>query len=367
MLSEYPKQNGENFVTPTSKPEISTGQMGIDDEDSVPVFDVNESEVPAPVVRDITYFGTDFDVHGLVRRLDESDIVVPTFDPDITTPSGLAGFQRRFVWTKPQMDRFIESLLLGFPVPGIFLVQEPDQSLLVLDGQQRLRTLRGFYRGIIRDRGFRLDNVEEKLLGLTYETLDPDLRRSLDNTFLHATIIRYESNRDSEAVYQIFERLNTGGTNLQPQEIRVALFHGPLVSWIRSLNDYPSWRELFGPRAIRLKDQELILRFFALFVDGDNYTRPLKTFLNSFLEEHRFMNDWPSERFEEIFKTATDLLLEYIGKNAFRLRSQINAAVCESVMIGVASRLSEGPIKNPQGLPAEYRKLTRNRSDMWRL
>lgn len=100
-----------------------------------------ESQEAIPELEPLSYFGTDFDVHGLVRRLGTEDIIVPRFDPIIEDISGVAGFQRKFVWKKTQMDRFIESLLLGFPIPGIFLVQQADRSLLVLDGQQRLTTL----------------------------------------------------------------------------------------------------------------------------------------------------------------------------------------------------------------------------------
>jgi hypothetical protein len=80
--------------------------------------DIDEREEIAPLHYGITSFGTDFPVDSLVKRLDVRDVIVPTFDPDISdTDSNIVGFQRDFVWTKPQCDRFIESLLLGFPVP----------------------------------------------------------------------------------------------------------------------------------------------------------------------------------------------------------------------------------------------------------
>jgi hypothetical protein len=69
----------------------------------------------------------------------------------VDTGSDVEGFQRRFVWKKFKMDRFVESLLLGYPVPAIFLVQQPNKKMLVLDGQQRLRTLQYFFSGKLRD------------------------------------------------------------------------------------------------------------------------------------------------------------------------------------------------------------------------
>ena len=76
--------------------------------------------------------------------------------------------------------------------------------------------------------------------------------------------------------YQLFERLNTGGTNLYPQEIRVALFRGRLVDILREWNGDEHWRDLYGPLSPRLKDQELILRFLAFYLEADDYERPLK-------------------------------------------------------------------------------------------
>src|SRR2546421_1570632 len=93
---------------------------------------------PEHDVQPVSYSGTDFDVEGLVRRLNRGDIVIPTFGHEIEPPLETARFQRGFVWRRPQMDKFIESLLLGYPIPGIILVQQADRRYQVLDGQQRV-------------------------------------------------------------------------------------------------------------------------------------------------------------------------------------------------------------------------------------
>src|SRR3954453_5835219 len=98
--------------------------------------EIEELEEPDPNPEPVSYTGTDFDVEGLVRRLDRGDIVIPTYglDEGATDDIETRRFQRQFVWRRPQMDRFIESLLLGYPIPGIFLVQQADRRYLVLDG-----------------------------------------------------------------------------------------------------------------------------------------------------------------------------------------------------------------------------------------
>ena len=324
-------------------PESEDADFPIDPEETAPLRDVEP----------ITYFGTDFDVHGLVRRLKSDDIHIPSFDPATDQDGHLSGFQRRFVWKHSQMERFVESLLLGFPVPGIFLVQQRDKSLLVLDGQQRLRTLQKFY-----DDEFALDGVVDDLQTLKYSTLDDEQRRSLDNVFIHATVMKYsDTSAGANAVYSIFERLNAGGTNLHPHEIRVALYNGELVSFIRDLNTTASWRALYGGINPRLKDQELILRFIAFYVAAADYRRPLKSFLNTFLFNHRQMQGLDADVLTSSFRATCDVLSEGIGKPAFRTTNAINGALVDAVMVGVARRLGKGPIKNPVALRAAFDAL----------
>jgi len=214
---------------------------------------VDEQEVDPEPAR-VAYTGTDFDVEGLVRRVGRGDILIPTFGEDegSNEPVETARFQRPFVWSKPQMDRFIESLLLGYPIPGIFLVQQTDRRYLVLDGQQRLRTLAAFYAGMVHKKEFALQTVAATFHGLTYARLTEEQRRQLDNTFIQATIVQTDgTSRSLDAVYQIFERLNAGGTQLTPHEIRTALYAGPLVDWVAVISGVIYMGRPHGTCAIR--------------------------------------------------------------------------------------------------------------------
>jgi len=322
------------------------------------VFDVNETAEVQPYQYAITSFGADFPVDGLVARMDRGDIVVPSFDPEMAPIPNVVGFQRRFVWTRTQMDKFLESLLLGLPVPGIFLANQPNNVLLVLDGQQRLGTLRDFYKGVTRGREYRLEGVQAEWHGLRYADLDPEDRRRLDNSIIHATIVRQdEPTNDQSSIYLIFERLNTGGTALQPQEIRVALFRGPLVDLLRELNQDGPWRVLYGPQSKRLKDQELILRFFAFLYIGGEYARPMKEFLNKFMGMYRNPDDSTRNEFAGIFRATCLALADAVGDQAFRPVGPINAAVADSIMVAVARRLAAGPIRDLATLKGQYQRL----------
>jgi hypothetical protein len=276
-----------------------------------------------------------------VKRLGAGDIVVPSFDP-VEKGGEVAGFQRKFIWTKSQCERFVESLLLGFPVPGIFLVKQKDGRHLVMDGQQRLRTLQAFYAGVLRGREFTLEDVQQRYKGKTYKSLDEEDRRRLDDSIIHETVVRQdEPTDDQSSVYMIFERLNTGGTSLQPQEIRVALYNGPLIELLRELNETPAWRQLVGKKSPALKDHELILRFFALLYISDKYERPMKEFLNEYLGFNRYCEKQKKEELASVFHSTVDTILQLLGPMAFRLKVVVNAALADAILTGMARRVAD--------------------------
>jgi len=316
--------------------------LDVDEEAQLTVDEVGELTEAEPEAEPVSYSGTDFDAEGLVRRLKRGDIVIPNFGHG-EEGIELAAFQRGFVWSKPQMDRFIESLLLGYPIPGIMLVQQTDKRYLVLDGQQRLKTLQAFYAGVHAGKVFVLDNVADEYKGLTYEQLLPEQRRTLDNTFIQATIVRTDGSRESlESIYQVFERLNSGGTQLTPHEIRIALYPGPFVELLGTLNNKDGWRQIYGRRSPRLRDHEVILRILALYVRSEEYFRPLKKFLNDFLGDHRDLAKLPVAELTHLFSEATTALSEADARNVLRRSGQrINAALLEAVVVAAMRRAAK--------------------------
>ena len=307
-----------------------------------------ESEEVIPFKYSITSYGADYPADGLVKRITANSVFIPPF-------------QRAYVWNIAQASRFIESLLLGLPVPGIFLSREEEtQKMLVIDGQQRLRTLKYFYDGVFADSGkeFALRGVQEQFLGKTYRTLNEEDRRHLDDSIIHATIVKQEQPSDDDSsIYFIFERLNTGGTLLTSQEIRACIFHGELNDYLREINRNQSWREIYGKIHPRMRDQELILRFLALYFYGDNYVKPLKGFLNTYMGKNRHLKLQTKEEIQKVFDPTVSTIRKAIGVSAFRPQKTLNAAVFDAVMVGVARRLETGEILNHSILKERYDAL----------
>lgn len=322
------------------------------------VLDESDSDTSVAVEKyAISSFGIDFDAEGLVRRLRKGDIYVPDF-------------QRNFIWSHRESSQFVESLLLGLPVPGVFLAKDRDsQKLMIIDGQQRLKSLQFFFDGVFKpdpkqkkQQVFDLVQVQPQFAGRTYDALTEEDQRQLDNSVIHATIIKQESPDEEEdsSLFYVFGRLNSGGRKVTAQEIRTAVYGGPLIDLLETLNENPTWRILFGKESARLKDRELILRFLALYHVPDEYERPMEEFLNKFCRKHRngprkFLQD-AEAKFEQTIETINSAL----GPSAFRPARSINAAVLDSIAVGIAKRLDKGPITNRSTLRKAFEKLSRD-------
>jgi hypothetical protein len=314
------------------------------------VIDASEGEI-VPFKYSITSYGADYPVDSLVQRLGKDVVVVPTF-------------QRKFIWTVRQASRFVESLLLGLPVPGIFLSKEPESNvLLIIDGQQRLKTLEAFYLGVLRGKTFVLREVQSQFEGKTYKSLSKDERTRLDDAIIHATVIRQDQpSNDLSSIYHVFERLNTGGTNLQPQEIRACIYHGKFQELLQELDSNPVWRELYGAPSPRLKDQELILRFFALYYSRKKYSRPMKGFMNDFMGSNRDLTTHSAATLRACFESTIRIVWNSLGRVAFRPERALNAAVFDAVMVATADLVRRGESPSPEVFRRRYDRLLKNRA-----
>lgn len=324
--------------------QASDGATEVDD-----LTEAEDEEIGRDVRYSLTSYGADYPVDSLVKRIREESLFVPPF-------------QREFVWKRPQASRFVESLLMGLPVPGIFLARElgETQRVMVVDGQQRLWSLSRFYEGIWEDEVFTLKGVSSRFEGKTYKELSTEERRGLDDSIIHATIVKQDRpEEDDSSIYLIFERINTTATLLTPQEIRSTVSRGKFNQLLHRLNENVHWREIYGPVNLRLKDQELILRFLCLYNDLERYHRPMKDTLNKFMHRNRNLTVVTEDAICKVFEPTVEVVLNSLGRRPFRPVRALNAAVFDAVMVGIAKRVTSG-IPDRNAVRAGYQRLLRD-------
>jgi len=295
-----------------------------------------------PLEYEITVVPADLTLETLHIKWKNKDIEIPKF-------------QRSYVWNIKQASRLIESFMMGLPIPPIYFFVQSDQISLVIDGMQRLLSVVQFFEGYFGEtdqygkrREFRLEGINEDSRWSKKRFVDfsPEDQRKLKNTVLrtiHVTQRHPES--DHTSIYHIFERLNTGGTALQDQEVRNCIYSGKLNDLLIELNEESDWRKLIGKEKIdpRQKDVKLILRYMSLFHNARNYKKPMKDFLSSFMDENRnpensFIDD------EKIrFHATCKVILETLGTKPFTLKTALNPSVFDALFISFANHHTSLP------------------------
>ena len=309
----------------------------------------------------ITSWGADPSVRELISQYQEGDIEKPEL-------------QRKYVWTKKTASRFIESLLLGLPVPSIFLANMESGKRLIIDGYQRIRTLVDYIDVGKWDNGkdFSLTNtdlINGRWRGKKFIDLDEDDKRRLKNYTLHAIIFEQKHPRNDSGLYQVFERINTSGTPLNDQEIRNCVYQGKLNTLLFELNTNTLWRELNnGPVDSRMRDIELILRFFALnnseIYCSEATTITLKHVLNKYMSDNSIADESFLYKKKIEFERVISFIHEQYGNEAFfnlqndlnKLRRRLYPTVFDSIMIATSIALSKG-YKVELGVNMKARRL----------
>jgi hypothetical protein len=244
-------------------------------------------------------------------------------------------FQRFFRWTPFQRSRLIESILLGIPMPPIFVAQRPDGVWDVVDGVQRLSTIFNF-AGVLRDEAnnlyppMKLESTQflPSLLGKVWESEDepenaftPAQRLFIKRAKIGVIIVLRES--DSNAKYELFQRLNTGGSTLSDQEVRnciLVMKDLSLFEHLRQLSTYEAFNECISLTDRAVEEQynlELLMRFVIFRDLGESSIRGMSD-LGKFLDEQTLeITDTKVTAEEEAFK-STFSILSTIKENAFR-------------------------------------------------
>jgi len=240
-------------------------------------------------------------------------------------------FQRYKVWDLRKSSLLIESVFLNIPIPPVYLAEDVDNKLIVIDGQQRLNALLSFIDGEIElydnkkkawvKKEFRLRGLKilKELNDKTFQDLDPSLKREYKNKTIRVITIKKDS--DPNVKYEVFERLNKGAVQLNAQELRNCTFRGSYIDLINKVAEDHDYLFLLGLKEPhpRMLDKELVLRFFAFYhTPYYNYKGPMKTFLDKEVENHRSVDEKEAEELEKVFKKSVDLTKSGFGDKAFR-------------------------------------------------
>ncbi|TYS45744.1 DUF262 domain-containing protein [Bacillus infantis] len=249
-------------------------------------------------------------------------------------------FQRRHRWSEEKKSRLIESFIMNVPIPPIFLYEIDFSVYEVMDGLQRLTALTEFYND-----KFELDGLEEwrELNGLRYSQLPTQIKRGIDRRYLSSMILLKETAKSEEEAQRlkqlVFERINSGGEQLEEQEKRNALYNGKLNKLCIRLSRNSFFCKMWGiptqtqeelegnlPKELtentlfrKMYDVELVLRFFA-FRHIEQWDRLiLKRFLDLFLQEGNLLGDEVLENYRELFEETSEFVYNLLDEEAFCL------------------------------------------------
>lgn len=245
-------------------------------------------------------------------------------------------FQRQYVWSDALASRLIESILLNVPIPPCFLSQNDEYELDVIDGQQRLYSIHRFL-----DNQFALNKLEvlTELNGLRLHELPTKNQRQLRTHTLRCVLITNESHPDIK--FDVFERLNTNTVPLNAQELRNCVYRGSLNSMLKDASEFAPWLEILRRKKpdLRLRDEELILRFFAFDQLGlESYRTPQKHWLNEAAKVGQKYSPLKTAQLLELWKeTIEKCLILFDANECFRrARSKsINRALFDLVTSSV--------------------------------
>lgn len=232
-------------------------------------------------------------------------------------------FQRRDRWTKVQQSKLIESIIMGVPIPPIFLAEEEYDFYSVMDGKQRLTAINSFINDEYRLSGLKFWN---ELNGKKYSKLDGTIKSAINRRYISAIVILKESDLDIK--FDVFERINTGGERLNPQEIRNCIFRGKYNDLLIDLSGHPNFRRSIGLPVSdedvqknriykQMEDVQLVLRFFTL-QKYEKISGNLKSSLNKYMENSTKYTADELEAHKDLFVNTIDKVYNVYGDVSFR-------------------------------------------------
>lgn len=321
-----------------------------------------DSKIPYEIpkeVRKITTQAYDKSVSDIVRMIEDKDI---RLDPE---------YQRNYVWDNKKASMLIESIILNVPIPVIYVSQEEDDTWSVIDGLQRLSSLKRFFDG-----KFKLSGLEilSDLNKSDINTLNAKALRMLKNGLLRVIMITHDSNE--EIKYDVFMRLNTGSVHLTEQELRNCLYRGNLNKFLKDIVQNETWLKLMGLKEPhkRMADRETALRFLAIWQNWNagekslrGYKGRMKSFLNAFMNEHKDIKSSESLQWKQVFEETVNKVHEVYGDNAFKRQGldgstekTINRAIIDVIMLSSTQHTLDELLKKREEINTCFLDMVNN-------
>lgn len=276
-------------------------------------------------------------------------------------------YQRNLVWKPFQMSRFIESILLGFPLPPFYVNQTVENKLVIIDGLQRTTTLHKF----VNDE-FALTDLKTlpKINGQKFSELPDAYKAKIEDKNIQLYILKPST--PIEVVYELFDRINTGGTPLNRQEVRNCIFLGKSTQLLSELSKEDYFRQAIdkGVSPTRMKDREVVLRYlaFKIFDYEQDYTGDLSEFLENAMKRINKMGEEEIEILKQDFKRVMKLSYDFFGNRNFRFpildnedqvksRGFINTSMFESVAYFFSVNTDDFLKRNKEKIIQNFEKL----------
>lgn len=300
---------------------LNDGEIEFDD-------DAKDGIYPIDIEDTIDIKDDKFSVFEYIRKVNDGKIVM---NPD---------FQRNEVWTIEQKSQLVESTMLEIPIPAFYMKKDAQGRLIVVDGLQRTLALRDFLNDSFRLYGL---NALNKVNGYTCSEMRKDEKLSnLITRVEDRQLLFYVISKDTpmSIVYDIFNRINTGGTKLERQEIRNCIFIGHSTRLLKELSGEIAFKEAIdgGISAKRMKDREAALRCIAFTILDykKTYVRSMDEFLERAMRKINKLSLVEVEDIKKRFLSIMKQTLHVFGMANFRIpsdytRGRINIAVMETI------------------------------------
>ena len=239
-------------------------------------------------------------------------------------------FQRKDVWDKRDQSELIESILMGIPIPLIYLFENEQGERQIIDGKQRVTTLKRFINNeLVLTSLFMLPTLQ----GAKFDDIPPVLQAKLEDYLLHYYVIQPPT--PEHVKFNIFERINRGGVKLNKQEMRHALYQGKATSLIQTLADSEAFKLATGNgvKSLQMRDRYLVLRFVAFYLyqtkqlSGIEYHSDVDSFLAATM---KYLNTKATDQLiqdvHDICVSGLNRIYQILGDQAFRFQAKDNGS-----------------------------------------